>query len=191
MTTVSDITALKQAQLDIEKANQALANALETQSAELSEQRLLADRLLATMNSVDLRILLFDKDEKLIFANDQYALKNPWAAELLNPGVSYEDFMREAVSAGLYPDAIALVLFPPYNAEDIIAAAEHQAFLPPGVSRHIIQGRALKLNYPLHYLENMETSLEEKNQHLQDWIREKLANRSVRYYAESTYQFDE
>ncbi|GAB5489945.1 MAG: hypothetical protein Phog2KO_01600 [Phototrophicaceae bacterium] len=91
----------------------------------------------------------------------------------------------------LYPEAIALVLFPPYNAEDIIAAAEHQAFLPPGVSRHIIQGRALKLNYPLHYLQDTETSLEDKNRHLQDWIREKLANRSVRYYAESTYQFDE
>ena len=91
----------------------------------------------------------------------------------------------------LYPEAIALVLFPPYNAEDIIAAAQHQAFLPPGVSRHIIQGRALKLNYPLKYLRDANTSLEEKNHHLQEWIREKLANRSVRYYAESTYQFDE
>lgn len=91
----------------------------------------------------------------------------------------------------LYPDAIALVLFPPYNAEDIIAAAQHRAFLPPGVSRHIIQGRALKLNYPLKYLQDDDTSLEAKNHHLQEWVRKKLANRSVRYYAESTYQFDE
>ena len=91
----------------------------------------------------------------------------------------------------LYPDAIALVLFPPYEPEDIIAAAEHHAFLPPGVSRHIIQGRALRLNYPLAYLQDTETSIEAKNQHLDDWIREKLGNRSVRYYAESTYQFDE
>lgn len=91
----------------------------------------------------------------------------------------------------LYPDAIALVLFPPYEPEDIVAAAEHRAFLPPGVSRHIIQGRALRLNYPLEYLRDRETNLEQKNEQLQEWLREKLANRSVRYYAESTYQFDE
>lgn len=91
----------------------------------------------------------------------------------------------------LYPDAIALVLFPPYEPEDIIAAAEHHAYLPPGVSRHIIQGRALRLNYPMKYLRDAETSLEDKNKHLDAWIREKLGNRSVRYYAESTYQFDE
>jgi hypothetical protein len=91
----------------------------------------------------------------------------------------------------LYPEAIALVLFPPYEAEDIIAAAQHQAFLPPGVSRHIIQGRALRVNYPLAFLRDNETSLEAKNKHLQEWIRNKLAARSVRYYAESTYQFDE
>lgn len=91
----------------------------------------------------------------------------------------------------LYPDAIALVLFPPYEAEDIIAAAEHRAFLPPGVSRHIIQGRALRLNYPLEKLKDSDISLEALNDHLQKWIRAKMANRSVRYYAESTYQFDE
>lgn len=106
VTTVTDITTLKQAQREIEKANKALAEALETQSEELSQQRQLADRLLAAMNSVELRILLFDKDEKLIFANDQYALKNPGAAELLIPGIAYEDFLRSAVYAGLYPEVV-------------------------------------------------------------------------------------
>ncbi len=106
VSTVTDISTLKQAQSEIEKANKALANALETQSEELSQQRALADRLLAAMNSVDMRILLFDKDEKLVFANDQYALKNPLAAEFLTPGISYEEFIRNAVYAGLYPDAI-------------------------------------------------------------------------------------
>ncbi|MGJ3240481.1 MAG: hypothetical protein ACFE0Q_17365 [Anaerolineae bacterium] len=91
----------------------------------------------------------------------------------------------------LYPEAIALVLFPPYKAEDIIAAAQQQAFLPPGVSRHIIQGRALRLNYPLEALRDTHITLEQKNEQLQTWIRKKLAMRSVRYYAESTYQFDE
>jgi hypothetical protein len=90
----------------------------------------------------------------------------------------------------LYPNAIALVMFPSYEPQNIIDAATNQAYLPPGVSRHIIHGRALKLNYPLEKLrENLP--LEQKNEQLQQWMMEKLANRSVRYYAEATYQFDE
>ena len=91
----------------------------------------------------------------------------------------------------LFPDAIALAIFPKYQPEDIIAAAREEAFLPPGVSRHIVHGRALKLNYPLHKLMDKGVSLEAKNAELQDWIRDRLAHRAVRYYAESTYQFDE
>ncbi|MCU0511898.1 MAG: hypothetical protein MUE40_04930 [Anaerolineae bacterium] len=91
----------------------------------------------------------------------------------------------------LYPDAIALVLFPEYRPEDIIAAAREGAYLPPGISRHIIQGRALKLNYPLAALRDAATPLAAKNAALEDWVRQKLAQRGMRYYAESTYQFDE
>lgn len=91
----------------------------------------------------------------------------------------------------LYPDAIALVLFPEYQPEDIITAAQYHAYLPPGISRHMIHGRALRLNYPLKTLYDPVMSLEAKNVALQNWLRERLANRSVRYYAESTYQFDE
>ncbi len=90
----------------------------------------------------------------------------------------------------LYPNGIALVMFPTYEPQNIIDAATNQAFLPPGVSRHIIHGRALKLNFPMEKL-RADLPLEEKNQHLQQWMRKKLATRSVRYYAESTYQFDE
>jgi len=91
----------------------------------------------------------------------------------------------------LYPDAIALVLFPEYKPEDIIVAARQPAFLPPGISRHIIYGRALKVNYPLSNLLHSANSVEALNDELQAWIRQKFAERSVRYYAESTYQFDE
>ncbi len=90
-----------------------------------------------------------------------------------------------------YPDAAAIVLFPDYHPEDIIEAARHKAFLPPGVSRHIIQGRALRLNYPIAEIKSTDKSLPVKNAELQEWLRHRLANRSVRYYAESTYQFDE
>ncbi|MBL8164604.1 MAG: hypothetical protein JNJ61_21620 [Anaerolineae bacterium] len=91
----------------------------------------------------------------------------------------------------LYPDAIAIVTFPAYTPADIIAAARHHAFLPPGISRHIIHGRALRLNYPLDALRDKDTRLIEKNLRLATWIQTKLENRSVRYYAEATYQFDE
>jgi hypothetical protein len=63
--------------------------------------------------------------------------------------------------------------------------------LPPGISRHIIQGRALKVNYPLAVLRDQTISLAEKNEQLSLWIQEKLAKRQVRYYAESSYLFDE
>jgi hypothetical protein len=49
----------------------------------------------------------------------------------------------------LYPDAIALVMFPRCQPADIIAAARYGAYLPPGISRHIVHGRALRVNYPL------------------------------------------
>lgn len=91
----------------------------------------------------------------------------------------------------LFPDAIALVIFPHYKPSDIIAAAKYRAYLPPGISRHIIQGRALKVNYPTSILRDSTVSLEEKNVNLTTWIQHKLADRQIRYYAEATYQFDE
>lgn len=91
----------------------------------------------------------------------------------------------------LHPDAIAMVVFPRYKPADIIAAAKARAFLPAGVSRHIVFGRAIRVNYPIELLRDPHTSLEAKNQKLLSWIQEKMARRQVRYYAEATYQFDE
>jgi hypothetical protein len=91
----------------------------------------------------------------------------------------------------IHPSAIAVVTFPDYEPADITAAARIGAFLPPGISRHIIHGRALRLNYPLDALRDMNMRLSEKNEQLQKWVNEKLEKRQVRYYAEATYQFDE
>lgn len=90
----------------------------------------------------------------------------------------------------LFPSGVALVMFPPYQPQDIIDAAQQAAFLPPGVSRHIIHGRALNLNYPMDRL-RAPLPLATKNEQLQEWLREQYAKRSVRYYAEGTYHFDE
>ena len=91
----------------------------------------------------------------------------------------------------LHPEGVAVIMFPHYLPADIIAAARHQAFLPPGISRHIIYGRALRVNYPLDVLRDEHTKLMAKNEALQSWMQDKLAKRQVRYYAEATYQFDE
>ncbi len=91
----------------------------------------------------------------------------------------------------LYEDAFALVIFPRYEPVDIINAARHKAYLPAGVSRHVVYGRALRVNYPIALLRAQNTHLDVKNQELRTWLEHKLANRAVRFYAESTYQFDE
>lgn len=91
----------------------------------------------------------------------------------------------------LHPDACALVIFPRYEPADIIAAAKHHAYLPPGVSRHIVHGRAVRVNYPMEWLRDPNVSLREKNEMLLRWLHDKIARRQVRYYAEDTYQFDE
>jgi len=91
----------------------------------------------------------------------------------------------------LYPDAFAYVMFPDYTPSDIIAAAKYDAFLPPGISRHIIHGRALLVNYPMDLLRDPMTKLVDKNAALIQWMQEKLSKRQVRYYAETTYQFNE
>jgi hypothetical protein len=90
-----------------------------------------------------------------------------------------------------YADAAAVVLFPPLKPQDILDAAMLDALLPPGVSRHIVEGRVLKLHFPLEILHDPNSSLEEKNTYLSGWLRERLASRSARFYAEATWIFDE
>lgn len=91
----------------------------------------------------------------------------------------------------LYPEAIALVVFPNYQPQDIIAAAQQKAYLPPGISRHIVHGRAIRVNFPVEVLRDSTASLEDKNEALNEWMERKFASRQVRYYAEATYLFDE
>lgn len=90
-----------------------------------------------------------------------------------------------------YPDASVVVRFRLYQPSDIIEAARQRAYIAPGVSRHIVHGRALRVHYPMAALRDPEASLDAKNAALSAWLRDKLAGRSVRYYAESTYSFDE
>ena len=90
----------------------------------------------------------------------------------------------------LYPDASAILVFSSYKPAEIIKLASSGARLPPGITRHIIHGRAIRINYSLDVLAADET-IEAKQADLDQWLRNKLAKRQMRFYAESTYLFDE
>jgi L-serine kinase (ATP) / ParB family transcriptional regulator, heme-responsive regulator len=91
----------------------------------------------------------------------------------------------------LYPNALAIIVFPHYEPVEIILAARDGVLLPPGISRHIIRGRAMRLNYPLEAFRDTGESLDDKNRELQRWIQRRMAEKRVRYYDEPTYLFDE
>ena len=90
-----------------------------------------------------------------------------------------------------FPDMVALLRFPRLQPSDIVAAAREKAWIPPGISRHIIHGRAMQIHYPVRQLEDDGRSIAQKNAEMHAWLQQKLAQRQVRFYAESTWQFDE
>ncbi len=96
-----------------------------------------------------------------------------------------------SVARKLYPDAMAIMVFPHYEPAEIIVAARDGVLLPPGISRHVVRGRAMRLHYPLDAFRDNGESLEQKNDQLQRWMQQRMAEKRVRYYAEPTFLFDE
>jgi hypothetical protein len=90
----------------------------------------------------------------------------------------------------VYTDLCALVIFPRFEVKDILVLAGQGCMLPAGITRFMVSPRVLHLNYPLKTMK-ADLPLEEKNAQLQDFIHQRLAEKSVRYYAEATYLFDE
>lgn len=90
----------------------------------------------------------------------------------------------------LYPEGTALVVFPRYRPQEIMAFASNSVRLPTGITRHVIPGRALRVNLSLDVLASDQTA-EEKNGWLRQWLTEKLERHEVRFYEESSYLFDE
>jgi hypothetical protein len=98
------------------------------------------------------------------------------------------DHLHEAHQ--LYPELTGLVVFPHYEAAEVMTLARDGELLPTGLTRHLIQGRVLRTNYPLSELSTPD-SLAAKNERLQDWMRRKLSSKEIRFYGEATYIFDE
>lgn len=84
----------------------------------------------------------------------------------------------------------ALVIFPRYRPDEICCLALNGNKLPTGITRHIIPGRALRINLPLELL-RADEPLAQKNAWLDAWMKTKLRERQVRFYQESVFLFDE
>ncbi|MBI1796730.1 MAG: ParB N-terminal domain-containing protein [Candidatus Eisenbacteria bacterium] len=100
-----------------------------------------------------------------------------------------QDSLDEAQSR--HRDVTALVVFPHFEPAEVIELATSGARLPAGITRHLIRWRALRVNVPLERLADAGTPIAEKNRWLEGWLNEKLNQRQVRFYEESTVLFDE
>ena len=89
-----------------------------------------------------------------------------------------------------YPGITALVIFPRLQPADILYAAQNNYKVPSGITRHVIPARALNINVPIGVL-MMDWPLERKEQWLQEWLMGRMAANAIRFYAESTFSFNE
>lgn len=89
------------------------------------------------------------------------------------------------------PDAEALVVFPRFAPAEVLELAATGEEMPAGITRHLISWRALRVNLPIDFLADPETSREEKQAWLRSWMRERVEQGHVRFYEESTVLFDE
>jgi hypothetical protein len=89
-----------------------------------------------------------------------------------------------------YPEIAALVVFPRLKPEVLLAVAKNSEKVPSGITRHIIPARALKINIPIGIL-MADWSIERKRAWLDEWWLERMSANAIRYYAESTFSFNE
>ena len=89
-----------------------------------------------------------------------------------------------------YPDITALAVFPRLKPAELLEAAANGEKVPSGITRHIIPTRALNINIPIGIL-MADWSLERKRAWLDDWWMDRMGANAIRYYAESTFSFNE
>ncbi len=106
--------------------------------------------------------------------------------------VAYHRVDSEDLEALLarYGQAEALVAFSRFAKAEILELARNAAKLPAGVTRHVVPGRALRLNLPLEVVFG-PGPLEDKDGWLRAWVRQRIQEGKVRYYPEPTVLFDE
>ena len=94
------------------------------------------------------------------------------------------------VAASLFEDWGAVVELPTLGLDDVMRAALGDDLLPAGITRFLIPGRALRLNFDLSILEG-EGSTAEKQRRLDALIEERSREGRVRRYDETVFIYDD
>jgi len=94
------------------------------------------------------------------------------------------------VLTDLHPDLAGLISFPCFEFDEIVHLAEGGQMIPAGITRFSISPRALRMNYKISDLRS-DKKLTEKNEMLMNWIQERVSQKGVRVYSETTVMFDE
>jgi len=89
-----------------------------------------------------------------------------------------------------YRNFTGLISFRRFSLEDLKAVTGRGERVPSGITRILLPKRALRFNLHLEIL-RAELSLEEKESWLQQTIKEKVAEKAIRFYREPTFFFDE
>ncbi len=84
----------------------------------------------------------------------------------------------------------SLISFRPFTLEDLQELTHWDRRVPSGVTRILLPKRALRFNIQLEML-RAGLSVEEKESWLQQTILERVADKSIRFYREPTFFFDE
>lgn len=125
-----------------------------------------------------------DLDERVV---QLHKLTKPYHRFALFDRVSYtnlDDLTRN------YRNFTALLTFGPVSLEDLQDLTHWDRRVPSGVTRVLLPKRALRFNLQLEML-RAGLSLEDKESWLQQTILDKVADKSIRFYREPTFFFDE
>ncbi len=90
----------------------------------------------------------------------------------------------------VYPDLTGLLVLRALKIDEVLSLARRGIRMPAGITRFVLGPRALRVNYPLDRLGG-SASLEACQGAFEAWLFRQIQGRSVRYYAEPTYLFDE
>ncbi len=89
-----------------------------------------------------------------------------------------------------YSQFCALIVFKKLEKQELVEVTNHGMRVPSGITRIIMPKRALRINVPLDIL-RFDVSMEQKNYWLQNRITEQIHDKSIRFYHEPTFLFDE
>jgi hypothetical protein len=89
-----------------------------------------------------------------------------------------------------YSRFCALIVFRKLEKEELVEVTRQGLRIPSGITRIIMPKRALRINVPLDIL-RFNVSAEQKNYWLQNRINEQIRDKSIRFYHEPTFLFDE